>query len=255
MGIRKFKYARNKGTDPTSYALLESDFNKFDSSLLNLGDISTKRESFEAIAAIFDLKDFTAFCDQRDPRYEVPKYLSAFLAWLFESLAQELRKRRKGEQIILWGPLPFFAKFLGDGVLLLWEANALTAETKINIIVALQIICSFYETKFLPKHMSDFTNPPPSLRCGIAVGEVTTIGDKRDFVGLCINIAARLQKLEQGRFSFACSQKGLELQEDWLKKFILIKVPIRGIKKQELVYVLEKEFNALSDEKQKRLLP
>src|SRR5437764_14579161 len=134
MGILKFKNARKKGSDPPSYGLSESNFNKFDSSLLNLGDMSKKRESFEALAAIFDLKDFTAFCDQRDPRYEVPKYLSAFLAWLFESIAHELRQRKKGDQIILWAPFPFFAKFLGDGVLLLWNSNELTAEAKINII-------------------------------------------------------------------------------------------------------------------------
>ena len=221
MGILKFKYARKKGIDLTSYELSERDFRRFDSSLLNLGDVSVSGQSFEALAVVLDLKDFTAFCDQRAPRYEVPKYLSDFLSWLFKSIAQQLRQRKNGDQIILWAPFPFFAKFLGDGVLLLWESEQLTAEAKNNIIESFQIICSDYETKFLAKHVDRFTNPPPKLRCGIAEGEVTTIGDRQDFVGICINIASRLQKLEQGHFSFAFSQKGLGLKADWLKDFRL----------------------------------
>jgi hypothetical protein len=84
----------------------------------------------------------------------------------------------------------------------------------------------------------------------MAQGQVTSIADGRDFVGLCINIASRLQKLADGAFSFAFTQKGLEPEtgsrwyEGW--DFRLIKIPIRGISKDELVYVPNPEFRKLS---------
>ena len=40
---------------------------------------------------------------------------------------------------------------------------------------------------------------PLKLRCGIARGQIMSIGDASLFVGPCINVAARLQKL--GKFS------------------------------------------------------
>lgn len=98
-----------------------------------------------------------------------------------------------------------------------------------------------------------FTKPPSKLRCGIAQGQVTSIADGSDFVGLCINIASRLQKLGEGAFSFACTKKGLE--EDpgyWYKDFRLIRYPIRGVSKEELVYVLKREFRTLSEKDKKR---
>ena len=78
----------------------------------------------------------------------------------------------------------------------------------------------------------------------------TSIADGRDFVGLCINIASRLQKLADGAFSFAFTQKGLEPEvgigwyEGW--DFKLIKIPIRGVAKDELIYVPNSEFRKLS---------
>ena len=101
---------------------------------------------------------------------------------------------------------------------------------------------SFYHPS--QKNISKF---PTKVRCGIAQGQVTSIADGRDFVGLCINIASRLQKLGDGAFSFAFTQKGLEPDEaeDWYENFRLIKIPIRGISNDELVYVLKAEFRKL----------
>jgi len=110
--------------------------------------------------------------------------------------------------------------------------------------------CTDYETRFLPSLKQLVSMPPPNLRCGMAQGQVTSIADGRDFVGLCINIASRLQKLADGSFSFAFTQKGLEPEEgiDWYEgwDFRLIKIPMRGISKDELVYVPNSEFRKLS---------
>ncbi|MGB7923382.1 MAG: adenylate/guanylate cyclase domain-containing protein [Pyrinomonadaceae bacterium] len=254
MGTLRFKYTRKKDADPDEYLLSKSNFRKFNPSLLGLGDISKDKECFEALAVIFDLKDFTAFCDQRDPHLEVPQYLNDFLNWLFRRIAEESVKGDDGNRLILWHYLPFFAKFLGDGILFLWDARNLTREARGNIVTSLQIVCNDYEMEFLPKIKKKFTKPPPQLRCGIAQGQIISIGDESDFIGLCINVASRLQKLGDGQFSFAFTKKGLD-NEEWYENFMLIKVPVRGVSKEEFVYVLRSEFKKLSKAEKKKLLP
>lgn len=51
-------------------------------------------------------------------------------------------------EVVLWSHLPFYGKFLGDGVLLLWDDTNMGGEAKRNVIQSLDIICSDYETEF-----------------------------------------------------------------------------------------------------------
>jgi len=97
---------------------------------------------------------------------------------------------------------------------------------------------------FLSKHKREID---------VSERQVTGIGSS-DYVGICINIASRLQKLGDGAFSFAFTKKGLDenKNDDWLEDFRLIKITIRGVSKEELVYVLRKEFQTLSREDKKR---
>jgi class 3 adenylate cyclase len=92
------------------------------------------------------------------------------------------------------------------------------------------------------------------LRCGIAQGLVTSIADGQDYVGMCINIASRLQKLADDNFSFGFTKKGLEEEKgsDWYEDFRLIKFKIRGVAREELIYVLKREFRFLSKRDQRK---
>ena len=84
---------------------------------------------------------------------------------------------------------------------------------------------------------------------GIARGQVLSVGDGNDFVGPCINMAARLQKL--GSMSFAISRRGFDPKECFTniqKQLVLKKLPIRGVGEDEPVLLRKKEFAALSDE-------
>lgn len=226
--------------------------------MLGLEDILANKETFEALAVIVDLKDFTVFCDQRDPHLVVPQFLQSFLEWLFERLRAELLISEAGNNVVLWSHLPFFGKFLGDGVLLLWDLTEMGGDAKRNIVQTFDIIRNDYESEFLPSLKKHIPTPPPKLRCGIAQGQVTSIADGRDFVGLCINIASRLQKLADGAFSFAFTQKGLEPEGTDFhesRNFRLIKIPIRGISKEERVYVLNSEFRKLSKDLKRAYRP
>lgn len=258
MSKREPKYTQ-KDNEKGHFWLPKSIFKKFSPSILGLEDILANKETFEALAVIVDLKDFTLFCDQRDPHLVVPQFVKSFLEWLFDKLRAELLIEEAGNNVVLWSHLPFFGKFLGDGVLLLWDVTGMGGEAKISIVESFDVICTDYKTKFLPSLKQHVSTPPPKLRCGIAQGQVTSIADGRDFVGLCINIASRLQKLADGGFSFAFTQKGLEPEEgtNWYEcwDFKLIKIPIRGIAKDELVYVPNSEFRKLSKDLKRAYRP
>ena len=249
MSKREPKYTQ-KTDEKGRFWLRKGVFKDFGPSMLGLEDILANRETFEALAVIVDLKDFTVFCDQRDPHLVVPQFVKSFLDWLFDRLRAQLLIEDAGNNVVLWSHLPFFGKFLGDGVLLLWDVTEMDSGAKRNIIQSFDAICDDYETKFLRILKQKISMPPPKLRCGIAQGQVTSIADGRDFVGLCINIASRLQKLADGAFSFAFTQKGLEPEDGTVwhesRDFRLIKIPIRGISKDERVYVLNSEFRKLS---------
>ena len=126
-----------------------------------------------------------------------------------------------------------------------------------TLFIHFDVICTDYEREFLQSLKKTVSKPPSKLRCGIAQGQVTAIADGSDFVGLCINIASRLQKLGDGVFSFAFTQKGLEPDEgeDWYEDFRLMKIPIRGVSNEELVYVLKSEFRKLSKDLKKAYRP
>lgn len=258
MSKREPKYTQ-RGDEKGRFALRKSIFKKFGPSILGLEDILANKETFEALAVIVDLKDFTVFCDQRDPHLVVPRFVKSFLEWLFKKLSDELLIEAVGDKVVLWSHLPFFGKFLGDGVLFLWDVTDIGCEAKRSIVQSFDVICDDYETKFLPSLKKHISTPPPKLRCGIAQGQVTSIANGGDFVGLCINIASRLQKLADGSFSFAFTQKGLELEAgtDWheSRDFRLIKIPIRGMSKDERIYVLNSEFRKLSKDLKRAYRP
>ena len=243
---------KQKTEAPDLYWLRKSLFRRFNSSLLGLANILENNETFDGLAVILDLKDFTGFCDQRDPHLVVPEFLDRFLILLFQRMSEEFFDREEGLEVVLWSHLPIFGKFLGDGVLLLWDVTDMTREARRNIIQALDVICNDYEKLFLKQIKGAFTRPPSKLRCGIAQGQVTSIANGGDYTGLCINIASRLQKLGEGAFSFAFAKSGLDDKAgaNWYSNFTLIRIPIRGIAKSELVYVLRKERRAITKEQQ-----
>ena len=121
MGKFKPEYTIKDIKDGYNFSLSRAKFNEFNPSILDLGDISKDGERIDALAAIFDLEGFTTFTNQIDPHLVVPEYLSKFLDWLFKSVADEFFQDQQANRVVLWCKLPFFAKFLGDGVLFLWD--------------------------------------------------------------------------------------------------------------------------------------
>lgn len=243
-----------KGSKKREFKTLPlSEFEKFNQSLLDLGDISEVGRNINAIAAIFDLEDFTSFCSQVDSYLVIPKYLSCFLTWLFNKLKETQKKEILDNVVVLYGFLPFYAKFLGDGILFLWNTSHVHKNALFQVVVRLEWICNQYKTDFFPT-IKNIPYAPTKLRCGVAQGIVTSIGNGNDFVGSCINIASRLQKTLT--LSFAASIKGIDFEEIYpesLKDYTLMKINIRGIGEGEFIYILKKEYDSLEPDDKKRL--
>ncbi len=246
--------------DKTAYALTEKDgkkirimknesFEQFSPVLLDLGNIKKESSAISVICAIFDLQGFTNFCKQIDPQLSVPMYLSGFLDWIFETIRKETVIEKFEEGVRLWHQLPFFAKFLGDGLLRLWDVFDMSSVSQHNLIISLDNICDLYLSDFLPGMNKKVCDPPSVLRCGLAKGTVYSVGDGNDFVGPCINLAGRLQKLPGVIFAF--SRRGFDPESRWkegeyIDRLLLKKVAIRGMANEELVYLREEDFDNMA---------
>ena len=237
------KYAR-------IWSLTNEQFDAFSPQVLGLGDINSRSEQINAIAAVFDLAGFTNFCGQVDPHLAVPEYLSRFLDWLFSETKNGLVNEADAEETMLWAGLPFLAKFLGDGVLFLWDTADMGGAETCNVVTTLWEICENYVLEFYPQIKRVVTKPPEFLRCGISRGTVLSVGNGEDYVGPCINVAARLQKLSSLRF--CVSRRGFDLEkdmpEDTAMKYLLKSVSLRGIGEEELIWVRADQFSELTDD-------
>ncbi len=239
-----------------------SELDKFNSDLLNLGNINVPSESVESVACFFDLQGFTNFTNQDSPELILPTFMNEFITWIFSKYKELNIEKTEDGKVFLYAPFPFIAKFMGDGMLLIWNINMDSIKNyKIekweeelngdigNLISILLDVTKAYSEELYPKLSNRFTGIPPILRCGISRGTIFSIGNGSDFVGPCLNKAARLQKLSS--LSFAISAKGINdnkwFNEKLRAKLIVKKVTLRGIG-DEIVFVLKDEFNKLSSE-------
>ncbi len=224
-----------------------ADFKSFNPGMLNLGDLALPSQEREAVTAVFDLTGFTTFCNQVDAYLAIPRFLKSFLEWFFVSIRQRLTTETRGERTAVWAELPMKVKFMGDGLLILWNAQRMTEAQICRLTLMLYDICRAYRTEFFPRIQETIDRPPRVLRCGVARGKVFTVGNGNDFVGHCINNASRLSHLYG--LSFAFPNRGFPVRnyvaEDYVKLFVPKYVAVRGVGDNELVWVVQREFDAL----------
>jgi hypothetical protein len=227
-------------------------WNMFGKSILDLGEIGKKTRTINSLCAIFDLEGFTHFCSQIDPQLAIPIFLDEYIKWFFDTIKQETKQKGFSNGIKVWHRLPFYAKFMGDGFLFLWNIENTGPISQKNIIQTCSNICCKYIDDFYPAIRKKVSDAPKKLRCGIVKGNVYTVGNGNDFIGPCINNASRLQKLPGISISFSNrgfifdDEMSAEINQTWIEK----KVFIRGIGDAELVYIMRKEYSKMTqDEK------
>ncbi len=249
--IRRVKSARPGSSSVSrrskSTKLDKETIKRFNPAMLELGDINTPCREKEAVAAVFDLTGFTTFCNQVDAYLAIPRFLNGFLEWFFSNIRNKLIEDDLGENIKLWTGLPIMVKFLGDGLMLLWDAHRMSEEQICRLTGNLCQICSAYRAEFYP-HISLIVNKPPRiLRCGVARGRIYGIGNNKEYVGHCINTASRLSRLSFLTFCFP--HRGFQVHEHMPAEFRKIFVPkyvsIRGVGENELVWVVNEEYDRL----------
>jgi len=250
-----FKTKREKITkDGEEISIVpKKNFDSFSENILGLGQISDKSTQVDALSVMFDLEGFTKFCKQIDPQLAVPEFLSKFLKWIFQQIKLELIEKEVEEGYQLFASLPFMSKFMGDGLLFLWDTSQLDDGEIVDIVVSMHQICMKYSSSFIKDINSNIVDAPQKLRCGIARGLIYSVGNGNDFVGPCINVSARLQKFNS--LSFCFSRRGIDpvlMHESFKDTYIVKKVDIRGIGETELICVLKSEFETLSHEDKRK---
>jgi class 3 adenylate cyclase len=234
-------------------AISKAAFESFNISVLGLGNVSAPSEPTDAVAAVFDLAGFTNFCKQIEPHLSVPHYLNAFLTWLMRQIREEMLQAEAKDTVRLGCPLPFFVKFLGDGLVVLWNSKEMNDAERRNVLIEMHRVCQKYVTEFLPTLRGKIVDAPRQLRCGMARGTVFSVGEGEDYVGSCINMAARVQKLPG--ISYCFNRRGFEIEISshsfFTQKIVIKRVSIRGIGDHELVCVLRSELESLSAKDQK----
>jgi class 3 adenylate cyclase len=235
---------------PALRILNTAEFKSFNPALLKLGDLNLPSQEREAVTAVFDLTGFTTFCNQVDAYLAIPRFLKEFLDWFFVSVRRRLTAEIRGEKIAVWAELPMKVKFMGDGLMILWNARHLTDAQICRLTLMLYDICKAYRTEFYPHIAETIDRAPRILRCGVARGKVFTVGNGEDFVGHCINNASRLSHLYG--LSFAFPNRGFPvrrfLTEDRANVFVPKHVGVRGVGDNELVWVVQREFDFLPAE-------
>ena len=251
---KRSDYASRQVDGGRAIFMTGSTYDRFNPKVLGLGDVSAPSVPTESLAVMFDLGGFTEFCNQSDPHLAVPDFMGKFLNWLFEEIKNQATHGKHVDGITMWTRLPFFAKFTGDGVLFLWNVEKLELPYILNIASHAWNVTVSYRTNLYPQVSRDLSSTPSVLRVGLSRGRVYSVGNGTDFVGPCINIAARLQKMVPG-LTFACSRRGIDAsrfpEHSIHRDCTLKKVAIRGIGDDERVYVDRDEFEALSPDDQK----
>jgi class 3 adenylate cyclase len=225
--------------------------NKFNPTMLDLGNLNAPCEEKNAIAAVFDITGFTKFCNQVDAYMEIPRFLNYFLTWFFSCIIQGFTEEDDGEKSTFWAELPMLVKYMGDGLLLVWDSRRITPELDCRLVATLYNICRAYNHDFYPQVSTVINKPPSILRCGVARGRVFSIGGGRDYVGHCINNASRLTHLDG--LSFAFPHRGFNVRDNMPEEYARLFVPkvisIKGVGEDELIWVLRDELARLPEDK------
>ncbi len=137
----------------------------------------------EVLAAIIDLRGFSQFCEK-------PSIESPYTCGLMHSFYQAVR-----HSYIKYPPE--LLKFLGDGVLALWETTAEDREVAIDICLSGSL--DIHNQWQVVRRSSQFTHgAPEEVAIGISFGLASRLPEVGDYIGRPINIASRLSSVCPG---------------------------------------------------------
>ncbi len=158
---------------------------------------------FNSISLLFDLEGFSGFFSQPDVHGYISQYLNLVIDAVtrtFEGGTLYWDLDRQGNPFVA-DPLPgpIHRKFLGDGVLYIWNYSDFTPSQIIDLVDRIWILKKSFSvicekaSVLLP--VPDF---PKKIRFGIAAGMVYRLQyekneNEEEYIGYSINLVSRLQ--------------------------------------------------------------
>jgi class 3 adenylate cyclase len=214
------------------------------------------------LAMIFDLQGFSKFVNQPDVHEFVPRYLNTVIAavetCIFGGAAYWLKEPKEYQPIFL---RPVHRKFMGDGMLYLWSLEHVARSTVPGFAT---VLCNrLWDLKAGFKKVNQacaeipVANFPPQIRFGIARGNVSELtgddGADKEYLGVCINLASRLQHYCPD-IGFIASGR-LDLRDQVLERHGYRRVIAKKIKgfPKEVVIVDRHEYEQLDPKMRKAL--
>ncbi|TVP79404.1 MAG: adenylate/guanylate cyclase domain-containing protein [Puniceicoccaceae bacterium] len=131
----------------------------------------------EVLALVIDIRGFSVFCEK--PEIESP-YTCGLMSAFYNMVNHTLQRYP-----------PEMTKFLGDGVLAIWETSA--KDREIVVHEALKAALSLRQGWSMVKNSAHFTHgAPQDIGAGICFGLASHLEVGNDYIGRPINIASRL---------------------------------------------------------------
>lgn len=219
--------------------------------------------ALNGLTIIYDIGGFSAFFNRPDIHEYIPRYLNHISECLEIMIfgGDTFWEDEEKETMSPLPHLPVHRKFLGDGALYLWCAKkssdlqpsfVLTVLNRLWNLQSQFIKISKACTDFIP-----FAELPPNLRFGVARGTVYELSYQRsggrEYIGVCINLASRLQKYCPN-LNFIASAR-VDVPESALERNGFTRVVAKQVKgfPKEIVIVDKNEFKALPPDVAKEL--
>jgi len=157
-----------------------------------------------ALALVYDLEGFSKFVNQPDVDLFVPRFFnhvsSAIATVIYGGFPYWLPEEEREE----WGEFrePVHEKYLGDGALYIWTFSAndpLLLRPTLDLCNRLRLLARHFATVAQTAYdLMPIVELPRRIRFGLAFGEVyelerTGVQVSKEYAGVCINLASRLQ--------------------------------------------------------------
>lgn len=214
------------------------------------------------VALIFDLSGFSSFFNKPDLHLYITKYINHIIECVEINIyGGEDYWSKTPEKLSPLSLKPSMRKFLGDGVLYVWENNASDTlnETDfkkylLNRLWNLQKNFSKINAKLYEEVPT--ADLPKAIKFGIAQGtlyKLTEEDNSEDYIGPCINLASRLVKY-CAEINFICSAR-VDLKRELVEKngyFKIIAKELRSFE-NDIVIIDKNDYSRVPDADKKRL--
>lgn len=235
-----------------------------------IGNMKNKFQGFKTIerpvvglALIFDISGFTKFYNKPDVHYYMTSYINHIIDCMEVNIwGGEVYWTEDNKKIPPLKLLPTMRKFLGDGMLYVWEdsedrliSNSPTLKNNlINRLWNLQN--NFYKINKKLMENIPIGDLPSTVKFGIAQGTIFKLEEAdgtTDYIGPCINLASRLVKY-CAEINFIASAR-LDLPNGKLEEdgyFRIIAKELRSFE-NEIVIIDKTDYENIGNADKKRL--